>query len=357
MEDRWSLKVIVLVIALAFVAMGAAVIPDRFHPPVADDIWVRPSAKSPAEPTIGFKDGIRIGLWPAPNGPRGIIRVYAPYVFPKDSLSRINFIAVEPVVNGHRSFSELEKSKLDGIGGKRLWFAEDINETANPAMPWHCPRGKTGAIKSGDKQIKTLSIAIRVEKFENGAEPVILATFREDRPHEVSFTCYSAKTGAAMESCVLTATMGNFARARRLWLGDEVIDSRKLWTEDIGHGFFPAKDYPMNRLRTDADGTLTVAITPNETDPASVAVARKWWICRASVATQYWRKYSGSISEPLLVRVNGRALYYGTNTKIPGGVSYENFELIEKFTPGVESSFGVTPLTPEQMGWKIKKSD
>ncbi|NLN75514.1 MAG: hypothetical protein GX139_04340, partial [Armatimonadetes bacterium] len=61
------MKVIVLVIALAFVAMGAAVIPDRFHPPVADDIWVRPSAKSPAEPTIGFKDGIRIGLWPAPN--------------------------------------------------------------------------------------------------------------------------------------------------------------------------------------------------------------------------------------------------------------------------------------------------
>lgn len=349
------MKTITAVWALSFVAMGAAVLPSKSAAPVTDGIWVRPSAKIPAEPIIGFKDGIRIGLWPSPNGPRGIIRIYAPYIFPKDALSRINFIAIEPIVNGHRSLSELEHSSLDGLPGKRLWFADDIENVSPPKTPWRCPQGKTGTLKVGEKDIRTLSIAIRVEKLDNGAEPIILATLREDRPHEVAFKCYSAKSGATMESCVLTATMGNFARARLLWLADEVVDSRKLWPDRSGHGFFPTPDYPAENIHKTEDGTLTVAITPNESDPALVKVARDWWTCKASIATQYWRKYPESVKAPISVRVNGRALYYGTNVAIPGGVSYENFELIEKFTPGVESAFGVTPLIPAKMGWKTSK--
>lgn len=349
------MNAIVSAIALAVVGLGALMIPGKLNQPIVDGIWVRPSSKSPAEPTIGFKDGIRIGLWPSPNGPRGIIRIYAPYIFPDGELSRINFIAIEPVVDGRRSLSELERSKLDILGGKRLWFVNDINDAAAPSLPWQCPRGRVGKIKVGDRDVRTLSIVIRVEKLENGAEPVILVTFREDRPHEVSFKCYSTKSGARMESCVLTATMGNFARVRRLWLADEIIDSRKLWPQAGGHDFLPSAEYPQDRLHKEKDGSLIAAVTPDETDPASVAVARKWWTCKASVATQYWRKPPDTIYGPIMARVNGRLVYYGTGTDIPGGVSYENFEFIEKFTPGVESSFGVTPLTPGQMGWDIKK--
>ena len=351
------MKIIVSAIALTIVGLGALMIPGKLNQPTVDGIWLRPSSKSPAEPIIGFKDGIRIGLWPAQNGPRGLIRIYAPYVFPKGELSRINFIAIEPVVNGRRSFSELERSKLDILGGKRLWFVDDINDTSAPSRPWQCPRGKVGKIKVGSKEVRTLSIGIRVEKFESGAEPVILATFREDRPHEVTFKCYSTKSGATMESCVLTATMGNFARVRRLWLADEVIDSRKLWPNASGSDFFPVADYQQDRLHKDKDGSIIVAVTPDETDPASVKVSRNWWTCKASVATQYWRKPANSITEPFMARVNGRFIYYGTNTEIPGGVFYENFELISLFKPGIEFAFGVTPLTPEQMGWKVRKSD
>ena len=55
-----------------------------------------------------------------------------------------------------------------------------------------------------------------------------------------------------------------------------------------------------------------------------------------------------------MVRVNGRAAYWGTLAPIPGGVAFENFELIERYEPGVESAFGVTLKTPKEMGWTIQ---
>ena len=54
------------------------------------------------------------------------------------------------------------------------------------------------------------------------------------------------------------------------------------------------------------------------------------------------------------VRVNGRATYWGSHAPIPGGVAFENFELIQRFTSGEESWFGVTLKTPREMGWTIK---
>ncbi|MCX6377391.1 MAG: hypothetical protein NTU88_15370 [Armatimonadetes bacterium] len=85
--------------------------PEDMKPPVVDGIWLRPTADSPAEPVIGFKDGIRIAVWPGVRGPRGIIRVCTPYVFPDQSRSLINFIAVEPIVGGRRSYSELREER------------------------------------------------------------------------------------------------------------------------------------------------------------------------------------------------------------------------------------------------------
>jgi hypothetical protein len=348
-------SIVILILAVAPAAWGAAMIPNDLKPPVQDGIWLRPATGAPAEPTIGFKQGIRIGLWPAPSGPRGIIRIYTPCVFPGRKRSLINFIAVEPIVSGRRCLSELEHSALDDAAGKRLWFADDVTASPTAALPWNCPKGKLGKIQVNGKDVRTLSIAINVEEFDNGAEPVVLATFREDRPNEVSFKVYSTKTGAAMESCVLTATMGNYSRARLLWLADEVADSRKLWPDHTGAFFFHTPDYPVDRLHTDKDGTLTVAITPNETDLSSAEVTPSWWSFDGLVATQYWRKYPGTVKPPLRARVNGRAVYYGTQTPIPGGVAFENFELIETFAPGVESAFGVTLQTPAQMGWKTEK--
>jgi hypothetical protein len=330
-------------------------VPADLRPPTQDGIWLRPAAGGPAEPIVGLADGIGIGLWPAPSGPRGVIRVYAPYVFPDSRRCVINFIAIEPIVKGHRSLSELEHSALDDSRGKRLWFADEVSDSPKPALPWECPRGKTGKTKVGGKDVRTLTVVINVEKLDNGAQPIVVASFREDRPNEVAFKVYAAKASAAMESCVLTATMGNYSRTRLLWLADEVVDSRKLWPDYTGTDFVGTPDYPMERMLKSKDGTLTVAITPNETDLGAAKMPWGGWSFTGRASTQYWRKYPGTVSKPLVARVNGRAAYWGSLTAIPGGVAFENFELIERYTPGVESAFAVTLKTPAQMGWKTEK--
>jgi len=49
--------------------------------------------------------------------------------------------------------------------------------------------------------------------------------------------------------------------------------------------------------------------------------------------------------------VNGRTTYWGNSGKIPGGVSYENFELQAPFSVGQEFWFGVTPDEPGKLGF------
>ena len=322
-------------------------IPSKLIPPNAEGIWLRPSKERPAEPIIGFRDGIRIGLWPAFQGPRGVVRVYAPYVCPGVAYPKINFIAVEPIVNGNRGLSELAHSGLDDRRGLRMWLSDKSDEAD---LPWNPSRGRLSRIRVDGKWVQTLSVFLHVEPFPNGAHPVVQITFRADRPNEVGFRSYSAEGGAAMESCVLSSTMGNFSRCRLLWLADGVLDSREIWPGRTGHDFFWTDDIAGERMRVEPDGTRIVAITPSEESLASDEIPHDFWKFPGKVATQYWRRYPGTAPKNLRVRVNGRANYYGTPTPIPGGVAFENFEIIEDFVPGVEQWFGVTLQTPGEMG-------
>ena len=106
--------------------------------PLVEGRWVRPATaattaaamtttaaagatQSAAEPTWGHAYGLRIGLAHADRGPRGLLRVYTPYL-DQPAGRVINFIAVEPTPRGReqRGLSELERSTLDGVRGKRF---------------------------------------------------------------------------------------------------------------------------------------------------------------------------------------------------------------------------------------------
>lgn len=263
----------------------------------------------------------------------------------------LNFIAVEPIVGKVRCYSELEQSELDEVRGKRFWFSDELSETSTPQLPWNPTRGRIEKIKAGSLEVETLTIVVNVEKMVNGSHPSILCTFRADRPNEVGFQVFAAKDSAPMATCILTATMGNFARCRHLWLKDEVVESLKLWPTYTGDGFVGTPAYPAERMLKLPDGSMITAITPNETDPASDTTAPGGWRYRGKVATQYWRKYPSTAKAGLQVKVNGRACYWASKSPIPGGVAYENFELVEKFEPGVESWFGVSLKTPKELGW------
>jgi hypothetical protein len=333
------------------VARGAAGDPPgSLEPAVADGPFLRPAAGQDSEPTWGIKGGLSVGLWPNP-GPRGLIRVYTPYLG-QPRLTPINFIAVEPVVDRLRGLSELEKSHIDpGVPGKAMWSTDHLDREgqSRPRKPWRPARGVIG-IENGRR---TLTVFIEVEPFDHGARPIIEVRFREDRPHELMFRVYAAAGGEPMRSCILTATMGNYARLRRLHLKDHVVDSRVVYHrfQPVFAGFAPHHEWALGDLLVH-DGQATVAATPDEAIPSHAQyednVAR-WWHYQGAVATQYWRAPARA---GLVARVNGRQTYWASNARIPGGVAFENFELEAPFHPGQVFHFGIIPETQERLGFQ-----
>jgi hypothetical protein len=230
-----------------------------------------------------------------------------------------------------------------------MWSGNEMEKDPKPRSPWRPASGKVARVG----KTRTMTFFVFVEQFENGARPVVQVTLRQDRPHEVSFKVFAAKGSAAMKSCILTATMGNYARLRHLWLKGEVVDSRKVWKEfrPDAWGFAPARQWRLDRLVA-ASGEVVVAATPNESEPARATYAKdvpSWWRYEGKPATQYWRARS---QKGLVVRVNGRKTFWATKAAIPGGVSYENFELEVPFKAGQEFRFGVTPEAPEKLGFR-----
>jgi hypothetical protein len=157
-----------------------------------------------------------------------------------------------------------------------------------------------------------------------------------------------------MRSCILTATMGNYARLRRLYLKDRVEESRRVYGpfRPVFLGFAAHRQWGSSEMLV-RNGQAVVAATPDEPDPASAHYARDvapGWHYLGVRATQYWH---APARPDLVVRVNGRQTYWASGAAIPGGVAYENFELEAPFETGQEFCFGITPGTPATLGFPL----
>lgn len=318
--------------------------------------WVRPETENQQTenqpPVWGVRDGIQAGLWPhslegsGTGGPRGLLRIGYPIV--DDGLSDggqriglVNFIAVEPIVDGRRGFSELERSDADGKRG-RLFWTEGEADLPSP-----------GELRTEDG-VERLSVRIHMERFSGGAQPTIEMEFRADRPGEVRLTASAAPGSAQMDACTLSATMGNYARLRRLWLRDEVVNPETVWPDFEGDEFTEEAFFSQERMTRLPDGDLIVCATSDEADPHSVPPdpAGPGWAYRGSFSpTQYWRKPADDDDtiDHLKVRVNGRRCYWATHNPIPGGLSYENFDLLEPFHERQTFVFGLTRRPPSDV--------
>jgi len=246
---------------------------------------------------------------------------------------------VEPIVVGHgrRGLSELEPSGLDGARGKRVWSV-DHPDGLSPRPP---ERPARGAI-SRTGNFETLEVFILVERFNSGAHPYLRLRFRSDRPYEVGIASFAGRDSEPMRSCVLTATMGNYARLRRLHLADRVVLSTDLWPRFDGDGFAPVRRFPLDQLTRTPQGHAMVAATTDEGDPEKAdygPFTLQGWKYQGRRAVQYWR--SESPPDDLVVRVNGRTKYWASRTPIPGGISFENFEMVAPMRTGQQFWFGV----------------
>ncbi len=313
-----------------------------------DNRWVRPGFED-KRPIWGLRDGIQVGLWPASvedqgdGGPRGLLRIGYPILDEGKRIGLVNFIAIEPIVAGQRGFSELERSASDDKPGRLFWTGTADQPPATP---------DAGVLRMADG-MESLSVTIRTERFGNGAQPRVDLTIHADRPDELQLTVSSAPGSARMDTCVLTATMGNYARLRRLWLRQGVVEAKTVWPDFSGNEFTEEAFFPQERMTAMSDGSLLVCATSDETDPHAVPPDPKapWWAYRGSFpVTQYWRRpVAGCHRSGLKVRVNGRRVYWASHNPIPGGLAYENFDLVEPFCEGQTFVFGITRRSPAEV--------
>lgn len=308
-------------------------------PPEIDGIWIRPSQEHPAQPVWGHAEGLRVGLWPL-SGPRGLLRVYTPFLgHPPTRM--INYIAIEPVLAGQvaRSFSEMEISQYDDEQGLRFWSADHpVGFTlADPTRP-------AKGVITRERGMETLTVYILIEPYRSGASVYVRLRFRSDLPYEVGIATFTNAGSAELGACIVTATMGNYARLRTLHLAGRMAQAGALWPAFSGDGFAQHRWFSLDELIRTPDGGALFVATPDELDPAAADYepGTPWhWRYTGEAATQYWRQEDPH--PQLLGLVNGRTLFWGTQSLIPGGIAFENFELVEPFREGAEFWFGVIP--------------
>lgn len=302
--------------------------------------WLRPTAgDGRREPRWGHPQGMQLGLHPL-SGPRGLLRLYTPYLGqPRDRL--LNFIAVEPIPAGsaERGYSELERSLLDDVPGLRMWTADDPSD----ATPRDSADPARGVVVVGDDGVERLVVHIGVERFANGAHVYVTVAFRADRPHEVSVAASARPDSAALDACVLSATMGNWARLRVLRLAGAEVTAGELWPDYRDIHFADHASFPVGRLRREGDAVSISAVT-DETSPASATHApgtKEHWRYVGDRGVQTW--IARDPDPALVAQVNGRHTYWMSENPIPGGIAFENFELVEPFRQGRELTFRVEP--------------
>lgn len=337
-----------LIILILFVATcqgGNDLDWEEMSEPVETGNWIQPSTDFPAQPIWGHVNGLRVGLSPMP-GPRGLIRIYAPYLGHKDG-KMINFLALEPVVKGekHRGFSELEMSALDGVRGKRFWSAENSEST----VPGAADQPVRGKVEHQGKS-ETLTLYVFSEPFENGAQVYIRLRFYSDKPYEVEVSTYKTEKSAELDHFIVTATMGNFARLRELYLDSRRVSSPILWPDYQGAAFTNHRHFSVNEFIAGKTGLAYILAASDESNPSDAEYepgTNSHWKYYGETATQYW---AASPSIPgLECLVNGRFTYWASQSPIPGGISFENFELKAPFSPGMSFVFGVDPRSPETL--------
>ena len=312
----------------------------------AESDWIRPGLSTNA-PVWGVRGGL---LWAvAPAGfrggePRGLLRLGYP-VLPENRYDLINFIAIEPIVRDQRGFSELERSQLDGNEGKRIWPENSGNGPPADLVP--------GQLRKSSDGQEELEVRFQVERFENGAHVRLVVRQRSNRLDEIELSVFQEPDSAPLEYCILTATMGNMARVRQLWLEKEVVSSLQLYSDYKEAGFAPHRAFSLPHLHRTAEGGVLVAVTNDEEDPATVYPFGKseLWHYGGRKVTQYWAKEARAFRDDLQVVVNGRYAYWRSNRPVPGGIAFENFELRERFYDGQKCVFGITRRTPHDLGF------
>jgi hypothetical protein len=122
-------------------------------------------------------------------------------------------------------------------------------------------------VSGGEEELR---VTVYVERFQNGAHVRLKLAQRRARPNELKITVEAEADSEAIESCILTATMGNKARTRLLFLKDGPVSSLQLYPDYRADQFAPHRIFPLERLPRAENGDVLVSVMNDEENPAAV---------------------------------------------------------------------------------------
>jgi len=211
-------------------------------------------------------------------------------------------------------------------------------------MPNHAIQLSLPAASSATTVMLRLTVFVFIEPYRSGAKVMLGLTFRADCPYEVGISTYTAEGSKPLSACIVTATMGNCARLRMLHLRENTVHAGTLWPNFEGPDFTSYICFTLDEMVMTANGHALFVATPAEAHPEAAEYAPRTfigWKYYGQTATQIWRSED---PHPLLRGcVNARTEYWASRSPIPGGIAFENFELIEPFREGATFWFGVIP--------------
>jgi hypothetical protein len=344
MMRRYQALAMVAVAALMVLGSGCA---PRGRTGIDDygtvsDRWVTPQTEDDL-PIWGAQGGVVVGIYPSRisfgntlGGPRGLFRIG----YEKNGeLYFVNYMAVNPivVVNGRQTHngSELLRSPDDGKKGIQF-FAYPVDYLKHPERYKRTPSHHLAAevVKRNGRRV--LTWGVKTERFPKGQEAFFIFRVDEKRPWEFEVECHLLRGRKGVKNLMLSSTFGNITRLRKAYLSGKTVNSKTLYKGFDGKGFAGPTYWKGKELKRDDRGDLLFIAAPDE--------ARPWETSPYPHPTkllQYYRKKKGSWGSELRAMVNGRARFWATYDKIPGGVSYENLAILEDFDQGQRFSYGI----------------
>ena len=187
--------------------------------------------------------------------------------------------------------------------------------------------------------------------FESGAHVYLVAAFRSDRPDEVELRSYREEGSVELDSCILTATMGNYERLRVLHLSDRVLTAQELYGEHDGTGFAAHTVVPVGDIPRTPEATSSLRRRPTRRIPqprTPTRISRGSGYYPGRKVTQHWRKPAEDVGDDLRAQVNARRVYWASEWPIPGGVPSRTSNWSRSSAP-VEPSPGITPQEPAEL--------
>lgn len=326
-----------------------------------EDVWIYPESDD-ANPLWGVKNGIVFGTEKAemdfkPGGAwaKGLLRIG--WRDEEGKSHFFNYIGVTIIQLGSRvdsseiqriTFNPDNKDYASALQDLLNQYPDNSSEVQDFISLEKNPPASLSQVTTFEDD--EMTVLFRLSTFQyTEAKIYLIIVVNRNNPREIKISTYNQEEEAnPLNFIVISATWGNLARLRDLYLGNRTVNARELFEgEELGNWcFYPRVGFGVDELIVDEEGTVTVYAGNDEEGEWIADLGNGAPYYDGEKFYQYWRKYAGSYSDELHVAVNGREKYFGGfvnpcgNKDITGGVSYENFEMIEEYYLGQTFWFG-----------------